>query len=370
LAEINNVILKVLFVEDNPQYLPNPYLHTLMNAIKEIGPEGVVLNWGKELFWSDDVLGYDIVHIMWPQLMLLGHNAKDLHKQLQKCKAQGIKIVTTCHNLVPHYDQQSDNVASYEVAYSNSDAIIHFGRYSFELFEKKYKKACNVIIAHHIYDKIYKNNIEKKIAKSKLGLRNAKNIILCFGAFRNDEERLLVLQLAKKLERYNIDILAPSLYPRIGRWNPVKLIRYWKKKREIRSRYANIKMKSTAVSDEMLPFYFCAVDVVLIQRRQILNSGNLPMAYYMGKPVIGPNIGNVGTILDNTNNLSFAIDDRLEDIAKNIVELLSSNNLELIGEKNRIYALENWNSKLIAIQTLNLYRNLSNEDTCINDCKK
>ena len=45
--------------------------------------------------------------------------------------------------------------------------------------------------------------------------------------------------------------------------------------------------------------------MVFIQRKRILNSGNLPMGFYFGKPVVGPDTGNVGEILRSTGNPVF-----------------------------------------------------------------
>lgn len=51
--------------------------------------------------------------------------------------------------------------------------------------------------------------------------------------------------------------------------------------------------------------YFCACDIVFIQRFSVLNYGNLPMGFGAGCVVVGPNVGNVGSILNKTGNPIF-----------------------------------------------------------------
>ena len=47
---------------------------------------------------------------------------------------------------------------------------------------------------------------------------------------------------------------------------------------------------------------------MLLQRTTILNSGNIPMAFYLEKVMVGPDTGNVGELLKKTGNPVFDID--------------------------------------------------------------
>ena len=53
----------------------------------------------------------------------------------------------------------------------------------------------------------------------------------------------------------------------------------------------------TPASDDMLPYYYMAADLCLIQRKKILNSGNAILPLLFNKVVVGPNVGNVGPLL-------------------------------------------------------------------------
>lgn len=61
---------------------------------------------------------------------------EDLIKRLQNLKTRGVKIISTCHNLSPHYSDNKFYNRLYTVVYSESDCIIHLGTYSLN-FSKK-----------------------------------------------------------------------------------------------------------------------------------------------------------------------------------------------------------------------------------------
>lgn len=111
------------------------------------------------------------------------------------------------------------------------------------------------------------------------------------------------------------------------------------------------------VSDKELPYYYAAADIALIHRKEILNSGNLPMAFYMGKVVVGPNTGNVGSLLQETGNPSFDIQDTttLDGCIKDAMALTSQGK----GEDNRRYAIKNFSSEIVAKQHRELYQLLT-----------
>ena len=105
--------------------------------------------------------------------------------------------------------------------------------------------------------------------------------------------------------------------------------------------------------------YFCAADVVLIQRLDILNSGNLPMAYHAGKVVVGPDVGNVGQILRETGNFTFDS----HDIGSPVSALQKALTETTRGKENRAYATKLWSSDLIATTLLKYYQQIKKQET-------
>ena len=108
------------------------------------------------------------------------------------------------------------------------------------------------------------------------------------------------------------------------------------------------------ISDEQVPDYFSAADVVLLPRLDILNSGNLPLAYYFGKVVVGPDCGNVGEILKETGNPVF--DPQDPDSAVEAVKRGLKLAAKGKGAQNRAYAIDRWGSRKIVRELIAAYR--------------
>lgn len=344
---LNNSKMKVYQAVTNPYATFNQYVVTLMEEICRNHPE-VQWGWGVDKFWQDDIFNYDIIHIQWPHMLLgNGKTTFDVFERLNELKKRNVFIVATCHNLEAHYCYDVNVKSVYNITYSTSDMIFHMGEYSRELFLEKYPNAVNVILPHHIYDTFYSYFPNKNESCRKLKLRESRTYVLCFGAFRDEEEKEMAMYIGGSFKKRNIYVLAPS-YERIQYRNV-----YEKTKCRIKTKvrmltrhlicygYANGK-----VPNEYTPYYYGASDVAMIQRKKILNSGNVPLAFLMGKVVVGPNCGNVGLLLKETGNPTFDVNDDKTILyaVEQSLELAKNN----YGEYNRQYALKNFSTVVIA----------------------
>lgn len=115
-------------------------------------------------------------------------------------------------------------------------------------------------------------------------------------------------------------------------------------------------MSEELVSHKDLPYYIAASDVIFIQRKKILNSGNIPLAFLFKKIVIGPDIGNVGEILRETKNPTFCPCDPYSIVkALNMAQSLMKDNK---GYENYSYAKQNMGLKKVANDYINIYNSL------------
>lgn len=353
--------MKILQASWTPHKATNPFVYTLMDEI-ESKHNDVVFGEGIDEFYKDSAFDYDIVHIHWPEALFNGEERRfsleEAKKRIDELKLRGIKIVCQCHNLEPHYTSDSDKIEIYKHVYSHSDVIVHLGEYSKHLLEEKYPDVKHVVIPHHVYDTVYTKIPTKEEARKRLGLKKNAKYILCFGAFRGHEEQLIVSNLAKRLKSKGIYFLAPGFQyvPEKRKFSHYFKLEYHLKFFLKYFRNIIITGKSfNAVSDEELPYYYAAADACLIHRKKILNSGNLIMALYMGKPVVGPNTGNVGLLLQETGNPNFKKED--DSIFKAVVQVL-----ELIetdkGKKNQIYTKENFSTGRIANSFYFMYKDI------------
>ena len=354
--------MKIYFVVKEPsERTINHFVSSLGNALQKQGCEVV---YGLERLWTDEVLDCDIVHFQWPEGIfgLFGHRVTEeellrMKQRLTFLKENGKRIFCTCHNLKPHTNKDKGVLHLYEMLYSNADCLVHLGKYSCDLLRPQYPNVQHVIIPHHIYDNVISFSVSQHEARQRLHLPQDRRIILSFGKFRNDQERNFVLNLKKGIKNSSLFTLHSSLFVMPGfyretlyTWNPRKFIT--RLFQTLNYRLKGIQFSNDVIPDDLMQCYFCAADVILIQRLDILNSGNLPMAFAAGKVVVGPDVGNVGQILHETGNITF--DPKHTESA--VSALQSALKATSKGAENKEYATKNWSSDMIATKLLKCYQ--------------
>lgn len=336
--------------EQDPRRSQNPYVATLCEAMSE-QDENIAFAYDKELLWENDCLSFDIMHVMWPHVFAY-IPINTFVSRISQLKQNGVKIISTCHNITPH--SKSDIEKSYyDAVYSMSDIIIHLGEFSKRMIAATYPRSKHIVIPHHIYDNLYNDIHTQEESRRFLNLPSVwKTYVLCIGSFRNKAEIALIQNLAKKLIRERVAILAPSLRmkPHLTcHWRSLLSTICWYLKKIVQP---NLIVSGEYVGNHDLPYYFAASSIVLIQRIETLNSGNLPLAFRMGKAVAGPNVGNVGELLAITGNPAFD-PYNIYSVEKAVKQAI---NAEELGKKNKEYAYNNWNVDIIAKRTLAVYR--------------
>lgn len=342
--------------EDDPRLSPNPFVSSIVDECTKMDCS-VAFRFGLSLLWTEECERMDIIHIMWPDFFASDMaKGKDLEERLHYLKGCGVKVVATCHNMHAHRKVNEYSDKAYDIVYGQADIMIHLGEYSCSVMKEKYPAARHELIPHHVYDNIYTNRVSRADGLARLGLNDACRYILCFGLFRNDDERAFVRAVARQLKKEKIRFLAPSfLFKPVGHKNPMTWLKYfWPK---IKAERCGIKtMQGGYVSDEELPYYYGASDVSFIQRVDILNSGNLPMGFLMGKVVVGPDMGNVGPLLKENDNPVFTVNDVGSAVKaiKNGIGLQDNGK----GEENRLHGLKAWSTREIAERHVELYKDV------------
>lgn len=332
----------------------NPYVSILMDGISSLTDE-VEWFFGVDFLWDDRIFDMDIIHTHWLSFMKVSETEVQRFRQRFKMiKERKTKIVATVHNLERHYSKSEEGNLFYTIMYSYADVFVHLGDYSKKLFEQRYPNVQHVLIPHHVYDHEYKEIPNRKASLRKLHLSSRKKRILCFGAFRDEEELKMVDSLATEAHKLGIEIMAPHYYTMKQWMNRYKRFKRWVKMRLRERQVPGLRIYGWDISHELLPFFFGAADAVLIQRKKILNSGNLPLAFLMGKVCIGPNIGNVGGILKETGNPTFDPSSTTSlCLAVNEGLCLAASGK---GEQNREYALHHWSTDTISAEIYHLYQ--------------
>lgn len=365
--EIGNPPIKALIVFRENGDTDNLFVPILCDAIRTTG---IDVRCSTNEFWNSDT-PYDIIHFQWPEEVMEG-NCDDpdricrLKERISFFRSRGTRFVYTRHNVRPH-DANEVIGRAYDIIEEQSDVVVHMGRYSLDEFAAKHADSRNVIIPHPIYQYTYKEDISVERARQYLNLPQEAFIVTSFGKFRNREERRMVTGAFRKWDEAKKFLLAPRLYPfsRFNRYGS-NFFKRWTS----RAGYYllipllnRLRRMHAGASDEPidncdLPYYMAASDVIFIQRKDILNSASIPLAFLFHKVVIGPNIGNIGEILQDTGNPVFHPDNQFDIIRA--LEAARQLSARRKGEDNYAYAIENMNSGKIGKEYAELYRNLAN----------
>ena len=363
-------MMRIYFVVSEPsEQTVNHFVTSLGNALQQQGCDVV---YGLERLWTDNVFDCDIVHFQWPEFIwgpqkkvFSDNDITRINHRLTQLKEKKIRIFVQVHNLKSHTKNDKNILQLYELLYQRADVIVHMGNYSRDLLQSQYPNARHVVIPHHIYDNIYSFNIAQEEARQRLSLPAGKKIVLSFGKFRSNKERRFVLCLKREVgsleKNSSLFTLHSSLFVMPGfyretlhTWNPKKLVT--RLYHTLRYKLKGIRFCNEVIPNDLMQCYFCAADVVFIQRLDILNSGNLPMAFHAGKVVVGPDVGNVGEILRETGNFTFDP----HDIRSAVDALQKALTGITKGNKNRTYAQEHWSSERVAATLLKFYQQILN----------
>ena len=320
--------------------LANPFVRTLRDGLLACGHEVVC---SKDAFWALPK-EYDIVFFQWPESILnetkTGPSLEKIKEQIGEIKKAGVPIAITCHNLHPH-DENTFLLEVYDYLYSQADVFHHLGDYSFQLMKSKYPDAHHFVAPHQAFYHIEEKELSRKsYYRDKFGIPQNKITILSFGAFRNDDEREMFAGLAKHNSN-KYCLWAPKIYRDTLRKKNF-LTRTACAWRYLYFRAKGIRMQSRVPVDEDVMPMICAADILFIQRKEILNSGNLPLGFSAGKIVVGPDLGNVGQILKTTCNPVFNPLDAfsIRSAVDEAVNMLEDGNV--VGIRNYHYAEEHW----------------------------
>ena len=348
----------IVFREDDTD---NLFVPVLCEAIRK---QGIDVHCSLHDFWQGDE-PYDIIHFQWPE-EAVGWNCTDesvigrLRQRIRHFKAGGSKIVYTRHNTRPHYSSNPVIRQAYGVIESCSDVVVHMGQYSKREFEEKHPGSRNVVVPHHIYENTYNENISREEARRHLRLPAGKMIITAFGKFRDREEIRMVLDGFYALQDKRKFLLAPRMFPfakHPRQRNPLKrllsLAGYYLVPALLRLKNIRAGANGELIDNDELPYYIAASDVIFVQRKRILNSGNVPLAFLFRKVVTGPDNGNVGELLRETGNPVFSPDDNdgIVHALEQAVRLAEQGK----GEENYRYARQHMNLDGVANAYIDAY---------------
>jgi len=327
----------------------NPYVGSLAGELRRRGHE---VDMSVDRFWADEGT-YDIVHFHWPKVLfgerwccVTAADVEQFGARLRSFRMRGAKIFYTRHNAVQHYLGDAEGLNRiYAILEAESDGVLHMGEYSRrEVLERmgSADEARHFVVPHQVYHGMPRE-LSQAEARRRLGLAADRKVVLSFGAFRAHEEREMVFNACRDSGIANLTLLAPRFFKGpLWRGGIRSTLREWRYRHSFAAPWT--AYGAAHVLDTDIPWFFTAADVVFIQRKHILNSGNLPMAFYFGKPVLGPDVGDVGELLRETGNPVFDSDEPAS-VAAALRQAFADGGL---GARNREKADSEWRLERVA----------------------
>ncbi|MDA3822694.1 MAG: glycosyltransferase, partial [Bacteroidales bacterium] len=199
------------------------------------------------------------------------------------------RIVTILDNIIPHEKRIGDRlftryfIKPMQAFVAMSDSVLEDTK---EFDVKKPRGFC----PHPLFDN-FGENVDKKTAKKELGLDLNTNYALFFGFIRDYKGLDLVLQAFGEsvLKDSNIKLLvAGEFYSDEEKYLAII------KKLGIEDR---VVLRTDFIPDNMVKYYFSAIDVVVQPYKTATQSGISQIAYHFNKPMIVTNVGGLPEIV-------------------------------------------------------------------------
>ena len=286
----SNKNINILFV---PEAKGNPYQKLLANALKQ---QNCNVFYSQKLLFRPQTPNkqkIDIVHIHWPS-NLYKKKWKTPYRSLLfllkffYLKYQNIKIVWTCHNILPHDRDWSsfDTFFRRLLIKKGSGIIFHCNWAKKQLTELfRLKPARYSIIKHGHYIDYYSSTEDQKIARQKMNIPKNATVFLFFGRLKEYKglDKLFSLFCKIIAENENVYLLIAGK----GNKDVVEKLHS-----ECPTNYQrNILLNLDFIPDEEVGQYFSVADVLIAPFEDITTSGSIILGLSYGVPVIAPSIG-------------------------------------------------------------------------------
>ncbi len=353
----------------------NRFLVDLNAALQE----HVRLEQDHQAFWN--MTGtYDVVHLHFPeyttyeiehayQTGLTDELISQIEIRLKFWSSNSVLVITR-HVLLPHHARSDPRWEKlYEIYYRHVRGVVHFAQPSVDEFNTRYAATAFIsgrpqhcIIPHHNYASL-PNEVDRSAARKALGIAQNANVVLVFGAIRNDAERDLVLDSFRAANIPNKVLLVSRWREHLPKVSWIRL-KYWL--RDLIRLYYRVhpgyRLNYDFVPEHETQFYLQAADLMFIPRLRVLNSGNITLGMTFGKVVVGPDWLDVGYLLKTTGNVVFD-PDHPDGAAQAMEHALGLARQNLIGPANRRLALAEWSAEQCAERYVDFYSELIHRRT-------
>ncbi len=287
------------------------YVSELGRSYQELGIDVV---YGPENLF-ESTTRFDVIHLQWPEDQYRGYGsgptdkrAESFLRRLDEHKRKGTKLIWTVHNIVPHEYVGSDlDTKVYQEVIDRADLIVHHCDDSIKLLAAAYTvpAVASVVVSFGNYAG-YPDSVSRQEARKRLAIPQDAVVYLCFGALRGYKGFATLLRAYRRARVKGKFLVVAGYYTGAGglkgKLGTLRLLLVdWLDRR------ARLDLKM--IDDHDVQTYFRAADAVVLSHSRGLNSGVAVLGMTFGKIVIGPDLGCIGNVLRQGENLIYTAND-------------------------------------------------------------
>lgn len=293
----------------------------------------------------------DVVHIQW--LPLITHFPMEMWF-LKSLKKQGIKLVYTVHNVLPH-DTGERYWTKFNKVYELVDGLIcHTKETKTNLIQKFSLNPSKICIIPHgpMFHEVKMVNTNE--AKDYLNIPQERVVILFFGTLRPYKGIEFLLESFKAVLNKRPEALL--IIAGDGEAKYKQLLSDYIIKLGLTN---SVKADFRYIPISELPIYHQAADILVYPYKIIDQSGALLTGMAYAKPIVATAVGGMLETLRNQNNGLLIKYGDIESFANAIIKLLDDPDLRFYLGKNALHDLEEkYSWDIIAQQTLRCYQEI------------
>lgn len=292
------------------QYVENtkPPAFPVLRRINSINP----LNWikvGREL----KRMKPDMVIVRY-WIPFLAPSLGTIIRRIKKNKAT--KVIALVDNFIPHEKRLGDKLFSHYFMKAVDGCVVMSHSVKADI-EKVYKSKPIEYCPHPLFDH-YGKIVPKAEAKKALKLNPDKNYILFFGLVRDYKGLDLLIEAVSLTKSAMVDfdvLVAGEFYSDEEKYYALM------EKYEVRDRF---QVYAQFIPDDLVPYFFCAADVVVQPYKDATQSGVTQVAYHFNKPMIVTNVGGLPEMVHH-KKVGFVVPPNAPAIAQAIVKFYAEN---------------------------------------------
>ncbi|MEV8273347.1 glycosyltransferase [Microbacterium sp. NPDC077184] len=280
-----------LVVEAEPAFRTahaNPYTAQLAGALADRGALVRDLSYARVAFGR-----VDVIHLHWPDLSFLSGRRRVIHiarltlfySALAAARRRGAILVWTVHNVEAHEERSSARLRdrAHRLLLKSLDGILALSPSGIDAAVSAYPELAAVpaaVTRHGDYRDAYAFGVSRDEARARLGLSGEGPVLLFVGQIRAYKNVVHLVETFRRVPGHGTLLIAGHA--------PADLAE------DIRAAAAGdprIAFHLGFVSDDDLPAYLAAADLVVLPYRRVQNSGSAILALSAGRPVLVPDLG-------------------------------------------------------------------------------